>query len=136
MFYRLHSLHLGNAWISKIIYILNLLTMLCLIEMVGPISNWSQHPFDFFFNYIFNYIFLGYNGIFSIKWSMENQGKGTLIFIDYIIIHEILNLRLGGKKLVAVLCPNLMLKYQNLKCTQCLQYFRIWVIWELIVPPL
>ena len=95
--------------------------------MVGPISNWSQHPFNFFFNYIFDYIFSGYNGIFSIKWSMENQGKGTLIFIDYVIIHEILNLRSRGKKLVEVLCLNLMLKYQNLKCAQCLQYFRIWV---------
>ena len=92
--------------------------------MVGPISNWSQHPFNFFFNYIFDYIFSGYKGIFSIKWSMENQGKGTSIFIDYVIILGILNLRSRG---VAVLCLNLMLKYQNLKCTQCLQYFRIWV---------
>ena len=36
MFYRLHSLHLGSAWILKIIYILNLQTMLCFIRDGGP----------------------------------------------------------------------------------------------------
>ena len=59
----------------------------------------------FFFEYIFNYIFLGFSCIFSIKWSMENQGKGAQIIIDYVIIHKILNIKIKGQNFGSSFMP-------------------------------